>query len=182
MKCGIFQIIAGVVLFVAGVIFIPLAIVPLLVSAHSQETQFQVPGTQPVSVQKAGRYYLWNDFQTEFEGKFYDQTEDIPEKFTVKITDAAGELLPFTNGASIYSLRNGPNFKKTLGYVEIKNVGVVQIEVSGLTEQRIFSLAPYNTPEILRSVLGLFLLTAVAVISGMALVISGIIKMVRITG
>ena len=68
MKRGIKTIIAGVVIFVFGAFVVPLLFIFPLIFGKSNEVQFKVPGTFEANAEKPGRYYLWNDFQTIYDG------------------------------------------------------------------------------------------------------------------
>ncbi|HRQ90897.1 MAG TPA: hypothetical protein PLA50_19055, partial [Bacteroidia bacterium] len=62
MKPGLKTLITGIALFILGGFVIPfLLILPLFLN-ESTNTQFLVPGSKEVTVEKPGRYYLWNDF------------------------------------------------------------------------------------------------------------------------
>src|SRR6185312_3859472 len=141
MKKGVKTIIAGLMLFVFGVLVIPLLIVGSLVLQKSDEVQFKVPGKAEANVQTSGRYYLWNDYTTVYNGRTYHNSEHLPGGMDIKITGPDGAALQLVSDASITMTSNG-NSKQAIGYVEVVHLGKVNIEVTGGDgEERVFSFA-----------------------------------------
>lgn len=178
MKSGIATIIAGLVLFVLGAFVLPLACVLLLVLGHKEPVQFKVPGTQEINVEKPGRYYLWNDFQTVYEGKSYDRSEHLPDGMEIKIRDSNGTPLRFVSDGSMSS-KDNDSARNTVGYVEIENPGKVKIEVSGGNEERIVSFEQSQLLKMAGFLVADFGVSALVALGGFALGIWGVIKLVR---
>src|ERR1041385_7405172 len=107
MKRGVKTIIAGGVLFVFGVLVIPLLLVGSLLLQKSDEVQFKVPGTAEATVEAPGRYYLWNDYDTVYNGKSYHNSETLPGGMDIKITDPDGAVMTLVDNASITVTSNG---------------------------------------------------------------------------
>jgi len=113
MKTGIKTIVAGFSLFVIVVLIILLAIT--LSHVDSTEKQFKVPGKTQVVIEKPGRYYLRNDYQTLFEGKNYDRAQIIPDGIEIRITNAeTGKLFGFVSDTSISSTSSGGRDRKSV--------------------------------------------------------------------
>lgn len=176
MKRGVKTIIAGVVLFITGAVFVPVACILLLIFNRSNDVQFKVPGTKEINIEKPGRYYLWNDYQTIYHGKSYSRSKHIPDGMEIKIRDADGAPLSFIADTSISSEDNGLA-ENSIGYVEVKSPGKVEIEISGGNEERIFSFAPSNILKIVGLIFGTIGLSALIAISGIAVGIWGIVKL-----
>ncbi len=170
--------IAGGVIFMFGAIVVPVLIILTAILGKSNAVQFKVPGTCETSVGKPGRYYLWNDFQTVFNGKSYHRSKTLPDGMEFKIHTADGALLPFVSDTSITSSVNGSS-KDSIGYVEIQSPGRVKIEVTGGEEERIFSFAPSDLFNILGLLAGGVGLSALVALSGLGLGLWGIIKFVN---
>src|SRR5579862_6613014 len=118
MKRGVKTIIAGAIIFICGAFVIPLAIILPFVLGGSHDVQFKVPGTAEVTVKNVGRYYLWNDFQTVYEGRSYNSSKTIPGGMAIEIREADGHPLEFTSDNSI-TMTSGNSSKNSVGYVEI---------------------------------------------------------------
>jgi len=179
MKKGIKTIITGSVLFILGTFVIPfLCVIPLFPDG-SKDVQFKVPGTIQAVIDKPGRYYLWNDYRTIYKGKSYNRSESIPDGLEIKIKDSNGKLLDFVCN-SYNSTYSGDNARKSIGYVETKNVGKVDIEVSGGNEERIFSFSSSsNLLKIIVLFFGSFAIAALFALAGVGITIWGIVKLVN---
>lgn len=178
LKSGIKTIITGAVIFTVGAFIVPLLFILPVILGHKHEAQFKAPGGIEVAAEKPGRYYLWNDFQTVYEGKSYDRSESIPDGLEIRIRDAEGHRLQFVSDASI-SASSGSSAKKSIGYVEVEHPGKVTVQVTGGSEERIFS---FSQPELLRIIgliLGGFGLSVIVAVAGLGLIIWGIVKLVR---
>jgi hypothetical protein len=177
MKPGIKTIIAGVVCCV-GAFIVPVLFVLPLILADSPAVQFKVPGTMEVTVKDAGRYYLWNDYQTVFNGKSYNRSESLPDGYEIQIREEDGRLFQFVSDAST-SESNGASAKKSIGYVEVEHPGKLEIEVTGGNEDRIMSFARSGLLKVFGLILGGVGLSMLIGMAGIGLIIWGIIKLVR---
>jgi hypothetical protein len=166
------------VLFILEAVVIPLLFVLPLLLGSSHEVQFRIPGTIQTTVEKPGRYYLWNDFRTVYEGKSYDRSERIPDGIEIRIHNSKGELLEFVGNTSI-STSAGSSSKNSIGYVEVESPGKVSIEITGGNEERIFSFAESGLLKMLGLILGGFGLSLLVGISGFGIIIWGIVKLAR---
>ncbi|MDD5262205.1 MAG: hypothetical protein PHD76_10200 [Methylacidiphilales bacterium] len=140
MKKGLKTLIAGILLFVIGAFVVPIAMILPLILDGSKETQFMIPGSAEVDIEKPGRYYLWNDYQTVFEGKSYNRSEGIPDGLEISIKSANGEKLKFVSDTSISS-SSGSSSKHSIGYIQAGNPGKLTVAVSGTAEPRVFSFS-----------------------------------------
>jgi hypothetical protein len=177
MKRGIKTMIVGGVLFILGAVVVPILFILPLIFGKSNEVQFTVPGTFETKVERPGRYYLWNDFQTFYNGKSYNRSESIPDGMEIKVWNSDGTQLHLVSDFST-STSNGSSSAKSIGYVEIENPGKVKIEVTG-GDERILSFGPSNVFKIFGLILGAFGASALVGISGLAIGIWGIIKLVK---
>lgn len=178
MKPGIKTIITGGVLFLVGAFVVPLLFVLPLILGHEQEAQFKAPGNIEVAVEKPGRYYLWNDFRTVYDGKSYDRSESIPDGLEIRIRDAEGHQLQFVSDGSISS-SSGSSAKKSIGYVEVEHPGKVTVQVTGGSEVRIFSFSQSGLLRMFSLILGGFGLSMIVAIAGFGLMIWGMVTLVR---
>ncbi len=179
MKPGIKSIIAGVGLFILGAVVFPLAIVlPVFLALNGHLVEFKVPGTFETNVVKAGRYYLYNDYQTIYNGKTYDNSTNLPGGMEIKVLDSQGQVLQF-NGDTSFSVGGSGTERKSIGYVEVHTPGKVRIEVSGAGEERIFSFGQENFFKFFGLMFGTVGLGIIIAFGGIGLAVWGIIKLVR---
>jgi hypothetical protein len=178
MKKGLKTLIAGILLFALGAIVVPLTIVIPFLLSDSDKNQFLVPGVLEVEVTEPGRYYLWNDHQTVFEGQSYLRSESIPDGATIRISNADGEDLTFTGNTST-TVTSGNSSKRSIGYVEVTNPEKLKVSVTGDFKERVFSF----TKSIVLKMFGLIFagvgVSMVLAVSGVGLAVWGIVKLAR---
>jgi len=172
------KIVFGIILFILGAIIIPLAIVLTVVSNLPDNKQFKVPGTARVIIDEPGRYYLWNDYQTIFEGKSYNRSERVPDGVEIKIKDAdTGEAFDFVTSLTISS-SNGASSKNSIGYIDVQNAVDISIEIVGLNNERIFSFSQSSILKLIGLFLVVGLLSTVSALSGIVFTIWGIVSLI----
>jgi hypothetical protein len=176
MKPGLGALIAGVLLFVVAFI-VPVCFVLLVVFGKSDEVQFEVPGKLEFDAREAGKYYLWNDYRTVYKGKSYDRSRNIPDGIDITVSDASGQL-QFVNDSST-SVTSGSTAAVSIGYVQVEKPEKLTIEVSGAKDDRIFSFAESRLKTIIGYVIAGLVAAMFVGLVGLALIITGIIKLVR---
>ena len=174
MKSGIITIITGIALFLIGTCIIPAIFAIILVLGGLKELQFKVPGTAQATIEKPGRYYIWNNYETVYKGRSYSRSEKLPDGMEIRIKDSDGKLFDFVSDSSTSSNGMGSS-KKSIGYIEAKSTGKVDIEVTGGNEERIFSFAQSGILKTLLTVFGIVVLFGFA---GFGVTIWGIVKLV----
>lgn len=177
MKRGIKTIITGVIFLVVALVAPFLFLIPIFLE-HQNENQFKVPGAIEVVVDKPGRYYLWNDFRTVYHGQSFNRSERIPDGLNIQIGDAQGHPFNFVSDTSISST-NGSSAKNSIGYVEIEHPGKVTVQVSGNFEERIFSFSKSGLLKMFLFIIGGVAASILAGLTGLGLIIWGIVKLVR---
>lgn len=179
MKTEIKLIIAGATLFVLGAFVIPLATVLPLILRDSSDDQFKVPGTTQVKIEEPGSYYLWNDYQTVFEGKSYNRSQNIPDGIEITLQNKeTGEKFNFISDTSISS-SSGSSSKNSIGYIEVQTPGTVEISISGGDEERVFSFSRSDLLLMFGMIFGGLALSMLIGFSGFGLTIWGIVKLVQ---
>ena len=178
MKKGVKTIIAGVLLGVAGVAIIPATIVAPILKGVAQDHPFLAPGGREVSIAKPGQYYLWNEYDTMFEGKSYQHDVALPTGLEVTVRDESGEVLAFTAYDKI-SMSIGNGSKKSVGYVEVTEPSTLQVDVTGDFEPRVFSFAHSPVKEMAMRFLRAAVIAALSGLLAIGLVIWGIVKVTR---
>ena len=178
MKRGIKTIIAGVI-FLIGASVVPfLFLLPLpLILQQQNENQFKVPGSLQVSVEKPGRYYLWNDFRTVYNGQSFNRSERIPDGMNIRVEDSSGHQVNFVSDTSISSTTGG-SAKNSIGYVEIEHPGKVTVHVSGTVEERIFSFSQSGILKMFLYILRGIGACVIFGLAGVGLIVWGIVKLV----
>ena len=176
MKAGVKTIITGIFLIVLGAFVIPVTVVLSLILDNSNEEQFKIPVTTLVAIEKPGRYYLWNEYQTIFNGISYNRSKSIPDGIEIKIRNhTTGESYDFISNDSISSNSKGSS-RNSIGYVDIQNIGSIDIEITGGNEERIFSFSQFDFWAMLGLIFGGIAISMMTCLSGLGLAIWGIIN------
>jgi hypothetical protein len=71
-------------------------ILPVILDG-SDGQQFLIPGSTQVAIAEPGRYYLWNDFQTFYDGKSFNRSQRIPDGLKIMVKDEEGNSLLFNS-------------------------------------------------------------------------------------
>ena len=179
MKAGIKTIITGVGFFVLGAFIIPLAILLTLFFSDTKEVQFRIPGNTDIVIEEAGRYYLWNDYQTVFEGKSYNRSKTIPDGIEIKIRNKENnKLYDFISDSSISS-STGSSSKNSIVYIDFQSPVNITIEIVDGGEERIFSFSQSDFLKMFGLFVGGWCFSMFIGISGIGLTIYGVIKLIK---
>jgi hypothetical protein len=175
MKKSTVSIILGVGLLLGGSFFIPFSTVWQMMNNRPPSVAFKIPGGTTFQANQAGRYYLWNNYRTLFNGTSYNLGQALPNGIHIEITDSTtGSKLNLIGSASI-SVTSGSSSKTSIGYVDINQPCLLQLQVSGHTEPRIFSFGRSRFGELIKSIILTALLTILSIIGGITLIIVGIV-------
>ena len=179
MKPGVKTIVGGGVLLFLGAIALPLGVILFFLSKDYEGSQFVVPGGAEVQVEDSGRYYVWNDHETVFQGRSYNRPETLPDGMEITVMDPYTlETLQFFADSSISeSGKNG--LRRSIGYVEVKKPRRLIITVSGITAQRVFSFSESILLKIIGLVLGLFASTMLFGLGGVIIIVFGVVKFIK---
>ncbi len=179
MNTGIGRIIAGVTLSVLGAIVIPMGIVLTLVFGERDREQFVIPGETRIMAEEPGRYYLWNDYRTVYEGRTYNRSARIPDGLQIRIFDQeTGERYDFVSNTSI-SASSGQSSRNSIGYIQVGTPAELQIEISGVAEERIFSFSRSILARMLWMIVGGISLSLLIGFTGLGLIVWGVVKLVK---
>lgn len=186
MEKPIKLLISGITLFVGGIIAYTLLMIYLYLPLwtlliYNDYIQFLIPGTAEIEIEDEGRYYLWNDYQTVYEGKTYSKPEEVPDNLIISLKTKDGALhYDITEKNSITS-SSGSTYRKSIGYFDITVPGDYILEVKGETEPRVFSFCQFNYDKVeFAMVLGIGGTVSLLIIfTGFALGVVGVVKMVK---
>jgi hypothetical protein len=143
---------------------------------------FEGPGTIEVQVDDPGRYFLWNEYRTVFEGRSYSRSEELPDGvgFSAVRMDT-GESISFRTNFSI-THRSGQREKASIGYFEVTEPGLYRVSVEGLRQTRIFAFGQSSMDDFGGMMArGFFftLFSIAAMLAGLLFLIFGILELVR---
>jgi hypothetical protein len=181
VKKGVKKIIGGGLLFIFAMLLPFACVIPFFV-LEGKDRIFRAPGSIEVSVEKPGRYYLWDNYSTVFEGRSYSFEKELPNGLVFSLIEKeSGSVIPLNADSSVSS-DSGNQKKVTVGYFELTRPGTYLLSITGNTETRIFSFGRSLFGHIILIIFGvLFAVTisfAVA-IGSFVFIVLGIIELVR---
>lgn len=143
MKKGVRKIVWGGVVFLAGIVVSIAMVIPLMRTfLHDHDVKFQVPGSVVLTIDKPGKYYLWNNYQTIFEGRSFSVGPNLPGGYVFSLVgEKSGEAIPIESDLSLHTAIGGDE-KQSVGYFEITDPGKYQLTVTGDEGERIMSFGP----------------------------------------
>ncbi len=172
MSTGVKLLITGIV--ITGISFILPIVGVLHFVLGSPSIQFEVPGKKQITLESAGKYILYNDYITTYGDKNYRTGKQLPDGMAVEIlTDYDNKKVDFKFDSSTTTQVMGTK-SISVGSFEVTKPCKVEINVSGLEENRIFSISDFKLTKILILV-GASVLT---VSIGVVLLIIGIVKII----
>lgn len=179
-------LISGIILFGGGIIAYTLLMIylylPLLTFLiFNDDIQFLIPGTVEIEIEDEGRYFLWNDYKTVYEGKTYSMPEEVPDNLIISMKTKDGALHYDIIGKTSISSSSFPTSKKSIGYFDITVPGDYILEVKGESKPRVFSFRQFNYDTVeFAMVLGIGGTACLLIIfAGFALGVVAIVKMVK---
>lgn len=178
MKKGLPTLLAGIGLVGCGALLAPMAIFWQIRASKNEARSFVAPGHMQVNVAKAGRYYLWNEYRTVFEGRIYQQTPDLPDGLQIAVRGPDGLDLPFHSDTSISS-NSGGSAKNSVGFVEVPAPAPLIVSVTGDSRERVFSFGRFDFGRLMASLFALLAVTGLLVLTGVGVALWGIIKLNR---
>ena len=183
MKKHTRQITSGVILFILGGIIIPTAFgITIVVHVLKEKplAQFVVPGQATVTIEKPGRYYLWNDYQTTFEGTTYSTSTDFPGGLDISLLEnQTGKKRSFKTNVSISS-STPDSAKNSIGYFEVDQPATYILSVFGNTQPRVcsFGTSIFNLKNVLAFLICSVFSIVIAII-GVVRVIVGLANLTK---
>ena len=88
---GAWYLAAGAVAL-AGVV-VAVALVWRFIASHEAPTRFLAPGATAVEIANPGRYILWHEFRTLYDGRSFDLPSRVPHGIQLLVTAPDGVLL-----------------------------------------------------------------------------------------
>lgn len=165
MKKAIFAFILSLLLLVCAIAMPILFVLPFISEVGSAENQFTVPGSKEVTVAEDGRYYLWNNYQTIFEGKSFNSPEALPDGLSFRLISIADNLAYELVPDQSTTTSSAKSKKRSIGYYNLKK-GKYRVTVTGeVTELRVFSFSKDMLGSVLMFIGSIFSTIVLAIIS-----------------
>ena len=129
----------GIAFVIVGIAIFAITLVQLI-RGPALDPQTKVPGTVTAEIDTPGRYYLWDNHWTTFEGKKMKYADDWPNDATVTVRDSNETVLDFVPDSS-QSWSIGNSGKTSVGYVDIASKSTIQLDIDNVGHDRIVSVS-----------------------------------------
>jgi len=117
---------------------------------------FLVPSVQTIEVTEPGTYLLWNNNRTVFEGKAYNKEPYLPDQAIIRLESGEQEIPTQRSwGASTTSDQSQ---KVEIGRYALDTLGTYTLNVSGFTEEHVFSFGRYALQEVVTAAIACLVL------------------------
>lgn len=178
MKQGVKRSVFGVGLILAAFALFVSTILALY-RGEPNQVQHHAPGKFVVRTTAAGRFYLWDNFRTVFEGKTVWHEPDFPAELTILVSDEQGHPIDFVPDASL-NWQIGNHAQQSIGYIDAPGPGEWRVAIEGPSEHfRVLSFSPNDITNHLLWAFRGFALAAISMILGVPILLWGIWRMSR---
>lgn len=160
------MIITGGVLVLAG-IAAPVIFFLVLMGQVASGEQFLAPGEYTMQAEP-GRYMVWHDHRTVYDGVSYNKPAPLPDGAVVKVL-VGDTPVPLVSYQSMSST-SGSKERASIGSFELPAGGSCTITVSGLAEQHVFSVGVATDLASIGLVVGATFLSSLLLIIGGVLI------------
>ncbi|MGI6240494.1 MAG: hypothetical protein ACOYJW_00970 [Candidatus Omnitrophota bacterium] len=169
----------GILFFVAGII--PFAFV-IPIFFHGERPVLRAPGTIEISIKKPGKYVVWNNYNTTFEGNTYFFGKELPGGLSFSLNEKfSGTTIPFQTSSGT-TVTIGEEEKVSVGYFKVTNAGQYKLTITGDAGNRIFSFEKSmleNVGNFFLALIGGIVLAIILLVVAVVFIIQGIIELGR---
>jgi hypothetical protein len=154
-------------LVVAGLLVIPASIV-LPISMLPKPVQFMVPGSRDFNLTAPGKYVLWHETETIFQGRTYSGGQ-LPNGLLMQLSNTASRtIIPLVPDQST-TVRSSGSSRRSIAAFTVTTPGPHVLSVKGQAPQMVFSFGKSEWRNLFWS-LGIgFILCPSLVIAGLVL-------------
>lgn len=111
-----------------------------LVNGSALDHQTKVPGTFSVEIDEPGRFYVWDNHWTVFDGERIQYEADCPDDAKISVRDASSSAMPFVQDRS-KSWSIGNSGKTSIGYIDVSNATTLELAFDDVGRERIVTVS-----------------------------------------
>jgi hypothetical protein len=105
-----------------------------------RSTQFVVPGRLAAVLDRPGDYLVWNDYQTVFQGRSYNESLRLPSGVRIRVLDPAGGRTLDVQASQGATYSSGSENSVSVARFAVAQPGRYEIVVEGDFPPRVFSV------------------------------------------
>ena len=166
------RIVLGILAIVATVIPPVFATVTFIRDLGRGAVVFLAPGQAEVTVAEAGRWYLYHDHRTTFDGRSFTQSPGLPDGASFRLTDAAGAVVPVAEDPARISVQVGGTDSVSVACWDLQP-GAYIVTVDGFADDVVCSLGEMKVMAFLVDLLQALGLSLILLVAGIALIVGG---------
>ncbi|MGK7295116.1 MAG: hypothetical protein ACNS61_04690 [Candidatus Wenzhouxiangella sp. M2_3B_020] len=172
------KIATGVGVVLVGALLVPALLLTPVADMPDEEIRFLAPGDATLEAAAQGRFYLWHEYRSRFDGRRYETGDHLPAGTVIEARqgDRSLDAVPADNVRTEF----GDSASVSVARLDVPAAGPVSVSVRyGDGRPRVFSLSRFTLGAWARAI-GLSVLSMlIAGASGLALLIAGIAQRVQ---
>jgi uncharacterized membrane protein len=129
---------AGVIAFASSAVIA--SVVAWLAFGPNQGEQFLAPGRHTVELAVPGKYLIWNDYRTVFEGRSHEDSPELPSGLRISVIEKVSGQLLQTNPNTGSNLTIGNSERNSVAQFTTVRPGQYEIIVEGNFLARVLSV------------------------------------------
>jgi hypothetical protein len=127
-----------VIVALAAIFLVPVWIVAMATHRPTYAVQFTVPGQKDLQIPRPGRYVLWDETDTWFQGQHFTSNSNMPAGLRIQLL-AAGTTNTIPMAPAITSTMTvNQTVRHSVGTFRIEKPGKYQMAVTGQFPVRVF--------------------------------------------
>lgn len=143
-----------IIFAVTGTVLLVLAVVKVITLVSDSGIHITGPGETTINIAQPGKYTLWHESRTFLDGRFLTFEDELPSGASISIRNSAdGTTVPL-RGAGTSSIESGGTRRVSVARLDFDEPGEYDLQISGLTQQRVFYLAEARFWKVFQGVIG----------------------------
>jgi hypothetical protein len=118
--------------------FIPFRLFQIFTDTKIVAVNFKAPGSREIEIPQPGKFVLWNEYQTIFDGKTYASGPTLPPGLTFEVTELpSNQRIAGVAGLNSYLTVNQTR-RQSVATFQLPQPGRYRVSVTGQFPERIF--------------------------------------------
>ncbi|MEI7437291.1 MAG: hypothetical protein WCL16_10875 [bacterium] len=136
--------------FLSGAVAAPIVMVILALGQFSSGTEFFTPGTHVLTLEKPGKYIVWNVLSAFRDGKQYGFSDSLPAGTHIRVVSQSAGREFLTEATIGGSETSGTTKRSSVCSFTIPTAGSYSVIVDGTSEQRLLMVRHSMTANLVR--------------------------------
>lgn len=133
---------------------------------------FLAPGQAEIAVAEAGRWYLYHDHRTTFDGRSFSQSPGLPHGATFRLMDSSGGIVPVAPDPAQIAVHAGGTDSVSVVCWDLES-GTYTVTVDGFADEVVCSMGEMRVLGFLVDLLKAVGLSLILLVVGIVSILSG---------